>query len=148
MEASGPQNRTATYLPKLNLNFTPMIALQWIFLKKEDVENYLVTDQLQLFSDFDRKNSVDNIIRDVCAYIQSRTPESLTISPMAPNHIPNACRTAACHLVIEALQSRIPDIQLTDDQIRNAQQAHTTLNDLFRHWWRSIGDYFNPPRVQ
>ena len=112
----------------------PMIALQWIFLKKEDVENYLISDQLQLFSEFDRKNSVDNIIRDVCAYIQSRTPESLTISPMAPNHIPNACRTAACHLVIEALQSRIPDIQLTEDQIRNAQQAHTTLNDLFQHW--------------
>ena len=111
-----------------------MIALQWILLKKEDVENYLVTDQLQLFSDFDRKNSVDNIIRDVCAYIQSRTPEGLTTSPMAPNHIPNACRTAACHLVIEALQSRIPDIQLTEDQIRNAQQAHMTLNDLFRHW--------------
>ena len=125
-----------------------MIELQRILLKKEDVENYLVTDQLQLFLDFDRKGSIDNIIRDICAYIQSRTPERLTISPMAPNHIPSACRTAACHLIIESLQSRIPDIQLTEDQIRNAQQAHTTLNDLFQHWTEQAKRKDFQPRLE
>ncbi len=125
-----------------------MIELQWILLKKEDVENYLVTDQLQLFLDFDRKGSIDNIIRDICAYIQSRTPERLTIRPMAPNHIPSACRTAACHLIIESLQSRIPDIQLTEDQIRNAQQAHTTLNDLFQHWTEQAKRKDFQPRLE
>ena len=67
---------------------------------------------------------------------------------MAPNHIPSACRTAACHLIIESLQSRIPDIQLTEDQIRNAQQAHTTLNDLFQHWTEQAKRKDFQPRLE
>ena len=111
-----------------------MKSLQWIQLEKTDVSNYLVSDQLELFSKYDKSDSINRIIHDICAYIQSRIPENLTVQPLALNHLPSACKTAACHLVIESLQSRIPEIQLTEDQIRNAQQAHATLNDLFAYW--------------
>ena len=67
---------------------------------------------------------------------------------MATNHLPASCKTAACYMIIEALQSRIPDIQLTEDQIRNAQQARQTLENLFANW-RELSRYKNfAPRLE
>ena len=37
-------------------------------------------------------------------------------------------------LVIEALQSRIPDLQLSEDQIRNADHARQSLAQLKENW--------------
>lgn len=41
--------------------------------------------------------------------------------------IPPELVTAACHLIIESLQSRVPTMQLTHDQIRNADNARKLL---------------------
>ncbi len=113
-----------------------MITLQWIFLKPEDLTDYLAHEQVQLLAQYSSAESkpLEHIIKDTCAYIQGQIPEKLHPCPMATNHLPSACKTAACYIVIEALQSRIPDIQLTEDQIRNAQQARQSLEKLFENW--------------
>jgi|GEM_PF-3399756 len=127
-----------------------MTTLQWIFLKPEDLTDYLAHEQIQLLAEYSSEESkpLDHIIRDTCAYIQGQIPEKLHPCPMATNHLPASCKTAACYMIIEALQSRIPDIQLTEDQIRNAQQARQTLENLFANW-RELSRYKNfAPRLE
>ncbi len=111
--------------------------LQWTLLEENNVANYLAQDQLELLSrhkNGDGTTPLRNIMRDVCSYIQSRIPEKLHPNPLAPRMIPNPCKTAACQLVIEALQSRIPEISLSEDQVRNAQQARQSLEELYKQW--------------
>lgn len=114
-----------------------MITLQWIFLNSDDLTDYLAHEQVQLLAEYSTQSSkkpLEHIIKDTCAYIQGQIPEKLHPCPMAINQLPSACKSAACYIIIEALQSRIPDIQLTEDQIRNAQQARQTLENLFTNW--------------
>ena len=67
---------------------------------------------------------------------------------MATNHLPSACKTAACHLVIEALQTRIPELRLSEDQVRNAQQARATLDNLYKHWTNQALPKTEQPRLE
>lgn len=127
-----------------------MTTLSWIFLKPEDLTDYLAHDQIQLLAQYSSAESkpLEHIIKDTCAYIQGQISEKLRPCPMATNHLPASCKLAACYLVIEALQSRIPDIQLTEDQIRNAQQARQSLESLFTNW-REQSRYKNfAPRLE
>ena len=114
-----------------------MKSLSWIFLEEIAISDYLANDQLNLLSTYktqEPSSLLKNIIKDICTLIQSRIPEKLHPCPMTTNQLPSACKTAACHLVIEALQTRIPELQLSEGQIRNAQQARTTLEDLYKYW--------------
>lgn len=115
-----------------------MNTLHWIFLETDAIADYLANDQLTLLSNHgirEHQTPLKTIINDVCAYIQARVPEKLRPNPLARNHLPAACKLCACHLVIEALQTRIPELKLSEDQVRNAQQARTTL-EQFQQAWR------------
>lgn len=124
-----------------------MIALQWTFLETEHITDYLVADQVALLT-ASPQNPLPSILRDTCAWIQSRIPEKLHPNPMATNHIPLACKTAACHLIIEALQSRFPELQLTQDQVRNAEQARKTLEELSLYWQQQWKEKRNKSRLE
>lgn len=115
-----------------------MTTLDWIFLETDAIADYLANDQVTLLSNHgitEHQTPLKTIINDVCAYIQARVPEKLRPNPLARNHVPTACKLGACHLVIEALQTRIPELKLSEDQVRNAQQARTSL-EQFQQFWR------------
>jgi hypothetical protein len=110
---------------------------QWILLEPAQVHHYLISEQITLLSQHSKKELGDPlqaIINDVCAYIQNRVPETWQPNPMATNHIPSACATIACQLVIEALHTRIPEVSLSDAQKNNINQAHETLETLLTEW--------------
>jgi len=114
-----------------------MTTLDWIFLETDAISDYLANDQVTLLSNHgitEHQTPLKTIINDVCAYIQAMVPESLRPNPLARNYIPSACKICACHLVIEALQTRIPELKLSEDQVRNAQQARTSLEQFQQSW--------------
>lgn len=124
-----------------------MLQLHWTLLQASDVTTYLVQEQIALLTSFGEKPNealLTNIIQDVCAYIQNRIPIALHPHPMAPNHLPDACKHAACHWVIASLQTRVPELKLSDDQVRNAEQAQRALEELYRHWMEEA----NPKRFE
>ena len=129
----------------------PVISIPWTLLEAKHISDYLIQDQLSVVNNFREKGDpkhIDAVIKDICAYIQNRVPQKFHPNPTAPNHLPTACKTAACHLVIEALQSRLPDLKLSDDQIRNAQQARKTLDDLAAMWEKQSNPKVTDPRIE
>ena len=115
-----------------------MTTLDWIFLETDAIADYLANDQLTLLSNHsirEHQTPLKTIVNDVCAYIQAMVPEVLRPNPLARNHLPASCKLCACHLVIEALQTRIPDLKLSEDQVRNTQQARASL-EQFQQVWR------------
>lgn len=108
------------------------ITLQWIQLETKDLSDYLIEEQLSALAP---KNAIlQDIIADVCAYIRQRIPSAWLPNPIKANHLPDACKQAACHLVIEALQTRMPELMASEDQVRAADQARKTLDVLFTDW--------------
>ena len=129
----------------------PVISIPWTLLEAKHISDYLIQDQLSVVNNFREKGDpkhIDAVIKDICAYIQNRVPQKFHPNPTVPNHLPTACKTAACHLVIEALQSRLPDLKLSDDQIRNAQQARKTLDDLAAMWEKQSNPKVTNPRIE
>lgn len=101
----------------------------WITLTPEDITHYLASPQLQALRQF--SDPLLEIIADIIAKVRS---EISAFPANALSHdrncIPKALRSDACHLIIEALQSRIPTLKLTPDQIRNANNARTYLKRI------------------
>ena len=127
------------------------VFIPWTFLETKHISDYLIHDQLTLVNRAREKGDpkhIEAILDDTCAYIQNRIPQKFHPNPMAHNHIPVACKTAACHLVIEALQSRLPDLKLSEDQIRNAQQARKTIDDLAAMWEKQSNPKITDPRIE
>lgn len=98
----------------------------WIHINEKSVSHYLLPIQLQaLRQHSDPLNEIiDDTIARVRAEIQSNPNNPLSSDPSL---IPIELKIATCHLIIEALQSRIPNLKLTEDQIRNANNARTLL---------------------
>lgn len=98
----------------------------WTTITKKCIGHYLSPIQLSALQQ--HGDPLDEIISDIIAWIRSevQTNPHNNISDN-PNLIPLELKTATCHLVIEALQSRIPSLKLSDDQIRNALNARRLL---------------------
>ncbi len=93
----------------------------WIKIKPEDVKVYLHPAQVEALRRFG--DPLPAIIKDITAVIRAKSGRSVADVEM----IPAEYKSAACHLVIEALQSRIPMMRLTADQVRNANNARLFL---------------------
>lgn len=128
-----------------------MTTLDWIFLETTAIADYLAKDQVTLLANYgidDHQTPLKTIINDVCAYIQAMVPEKLCLNPLARNHVPSSCKLCACHLVIEALQTRIPELKLSEDQVRNAQQARMTLEHFQKSWIKQLKAHKNVHRLE
>ncbi len=120
--------------------------LTWIEIHAEDVANYLANDQLQLLRTQHLGESKDPllaIIGDVCNFLKSFVPRVWQKST-TPNAVPTGCKLLAIFLIIEALQSRVPEFQLSTDQVRNAQNARHALERLTQVWEKEIKEEKNP----
>ena len=62
-------------------------------------------------------------------YIASNPRNRLSLTA---NSVPPECVWIICWLMIEALQTRIPQLQLTEDQKKQIQRAHGDLEKIRR----------------
>lgn len=103
----------------------------WIPITIESVSCYLSPIQLSALQT--HGDPLQEIITDIIAWVRSEVrsnPHNELINN--PALIPLELKSAACHLIIEALQSRIPSLKLSSDQIRNAQNARILLQRVAR----------------
>jgi len=105
--------------------------IDWRPIRPEDLHLYLIEPQLKLLIDYtyEAKSIVELIIQDVGVMVRSfiyASKQNIRIDDRI-QHIPPQLRQATIYLVLEALQSRIPGLDLTTDQKNNADQARATL---------------------
>lgn len=101
----------------------------WITITPETLTNYLTKQQL----DFMCKDQapcraiIASVIERVRLEIATNRKNKLSVNPSL---IPLALKSSACHLCIEALQSRFPTLRLSPDQVRNANNARNFLKRI------------------
>ena len=89
----------------------------WTNITTESIGIYL--SPIQLAALRQHGDPLQYIINDIVAWVRSE----IQCHNDDPTTVPLSLKTATCHLVIEALQSRIPTLKLTEDQVRNANNA-------------------------
>lgn len=115
------------------------LIMTWIYLKPEDLDTYLNEFQLsrlQLTSGtVDRsKTLLATLIEDITARIRLELSgkESGCSLDSNPMHIPRELKSAASYLILEALQTRVPGLALTADQLRQCNEARMVLSRISR----------------
>ena len=110
-------------------------SVTWIVITPADVDDFLVAAQASAVRTAalgsGQADTFTNVMRAVAgriqAEIQSCARNKISAVPYA---IPPSLRAEACHLIIEALQTRIPALKLTDDQKKNADEARDYLRRI------------------
>lgn len=98
----------------------------WTPIFPTDIYTYL--SRIQVDALRQNEDPLPQIIKDTIARVRLEINSSTkTILASHPILIPSGVKTATCHLIIEALQSRIPSLKLSEDQIRNADNARSLL---------------------
>lgn len=101
----------------------------WTSITAEAVSNYL--SPIQLTALRQNLDPLNQIIADTIAHVRCEI-QTNPINPVSldPTLVPREVKGATCHLIIEALQSRIPTLKLSEDQIRNANNARAYLKRM------------------
>jgi hypothetical protein len=107
--------------------------LTWIEISPADLTHYLADQPLNLLHDNTTDDPLIPIVADVCAWVVSFVPEPWR-RPPSTQSVPIATKRLACALIVEALQSRVPEWRLSEDQVRNAQTARETLVRMAETW--------------
>ena len=101
----------------------------WITIDPKDVETYLVPTQVKILTTHKalcEENPLEPIIADVTNAIRLKVdPENET----EEGTIPPGLKMQACILIIEALQSRLPDFVLSKDQANNIKNAWKFIDE-------------------
>lgn len=125
------------------------IMNRWIKLQPNHVKAYLADDQLNLLRTMKVYHGDEDplllVIKDVTEYIRCRLPEEL-VKGKIESAVPMGLKMAACLLVVEALQSRIPELSLTSDQVRNANNGRKYIAEIVREI-NSVFDNANDNRI-
>lgn len=115
--------------------------LAWTTLNEDALVNYLAHDQMELLRTKQmgkNRDPLEVIVKDVTAYLRTFVPLQWLEGAPSKESIPQACKIWACFLVIEALQARIPELHLSTDQIRNANNARMSLERLSECWHTQV----------
>ncbi|MDR2735758.1 MAG: hypothetical protein LBB20_02895 [Puniceicoccales bacterium] len=104
----------------------------WIKIIPEDLYDYLVAQQVDaLRKQALAKHQIDpimEIIKDVSSRIRSEIKSNRqNVLSATAGAIPLELKSAACSLILEIAQTRIPGLKLSEDQIRLADQARESL---------------------
>lgn len=111
------------------------MPVAWITIAVTDLNNYLVAAQVGAVNtaalgsgQTDRftevKTSVLNRIRNK---IESCANNRLSLTPLT---IPPSLKACACLLIIEGLQSSIPSLKLSEDQVRQIEKYEADLTAI------------------
>lgn len=69
----------------------------------------------------------DNIMHDRCNYVRNRISKKIQIS-LTPYAVPPELKTCACWLIVEAMQTRLPGLSLSEDQKSQISRAYKDLD--------------------
>jgi len=104
----------------------------WSTISEDDVRDYLAADQLSALEsaalDDDQDDPLPAIIQDVAQRIRAEVRANASnVVDSTDYSVPPELRGVAMALVVEAAQSRLPGLEMTDDQIRLANAARALL---------------------
>lgn len=107
----------------------------WITLQISDLNDYLAANQVQALQTIalanDQDNPLNEIIDDITARIRAEiSGNHNNILSMNKTEIPHDLKSCACYLVLEAAQTRLTGLQLSNDQIRMANESREYLKRI------------------
>ncbi len=107
----------------------------WVTIIAEDLRDYLVAAQVTALrtvalgtgqtDPFDRVT--EDVVARIRAEIQACPRNRVSVTPFT---IPPDLKSYACHLIIEAMQTRIPRFELSDSQKKQADEARAYLRRI------------------
>lgn len=109
-----------------------LFSMKWTTITPENIKIYLHSTQMQLLqqdpSFLGEGFVIEKLIHDAIAELQLELNKTLYKNKeAATNEVPEGLLKSVCYLVIESLHGRFPLIQLTPDQIKNADQARALI---------------------
>lgn len=104
----------------------------WIVITREHLKDYLVDAQLAALSEAalgdGQADPFDRIMQDRATYVRNRISNRLLVSA-TDFSVPPELKTAACMLIIEAMQGRLSiAMPLTEDQRTSIRRAYSDLD--------------------
>jgi hypothetical protein len=107
----------------------------WIGLRPEDLEIHMQGAQLRALRETvlgpNERDPLPELLAGVTAQVRSAVASARgALLSRDLGKIPSELRDDACALVLERLQSRIPALRLTADQVRAADNARRQLRNV------------------
>ncbi|MDE6432076.1 MAG: hypothetical protein K2L13_01640 [Opitutales bacterium] len=107
----------------------------WIKITIEDLYDYLISSQVDILRKrmlADKQGDpLADIITDITARIRAEiSGNTRNVLSSDKAEIPPDLKSAACYLIMECAQSRIPALKLTEDQVRLANDAREYLRRI------------------
>lgn len=103
----------------------------WVVITVDDLNDYLVGDQVAALRTAARAKGQSDpfprIMADRVAYVRNRISRRIHLSRTLLA-IPPELKTQSCLLIIEAMQGRIPMLELTEDQRQRLRDAKRDLD--------------------
>ncbi len=107
----------------------------WITLQISDLNDYLAANQVQALQTIalanDQGNPINEIIDDITARIRAEiSGNHNNILSTNKTEIPHELKSCACYLILEAAQTRLTGLQLSNDQVRMANESREYLKRI------------------
>ncbi|MDR0679729.1 MAG: hypothetical protein LBF42_01680 [Puniceicoccales bacterium] len=107
----------------------------WIEITVDDLYDYLVAPQIDVLRKRVLAPGQDDPIGDIICDITARVRAEISGNQrnlLSANklEIPQNLKSAACYLILECAQTRIPALKLTSDQVRLADDAREYLRRI------------------
>ncbi len=108
-----------------------MSAVAWVLIVVDNLNDYLVAAQMSALRTAalasGQADPFTNIMHDRCNYVRNRISKLISISA-TPYAVPPELKTTTCWLIIESMQTRIPQLKLTEDQKSLIARAYKDLD--------------------
>lgn len=108
-----------------------MSAVAWLLIVVENLNDYLVGAQMSALRSAalaaGQADPFTNIMHDRCNYVRNRISKLIDISA-TPYSVPPELKTTTCWLIIESMQTRIPQLKLSDDQKSLIARAYKDID--------------------
>ncbi|MDR1255769.1 MAG: hypothetical protein LBJ94_02500 [Puniceicoccales bacterium] len=107
----------------------------WIEITVDDLYDYLVSSQVDILRKRilapGQEDPLGDIIKDVTARVRAEiSGNQRNVLSANKLEVPQNLKSAACYLILECAQTRIPALRLTGDQIRLADDAREYLRRI------------------
>lgn len=107
----------------------------WISITADDLNDYLVAAQVTALRTVamgvGQTDPFTRVMHDVCTRIRTEVQGCKgNLVSLTPYTIPPELKVYACHLIIEALQTRIPRLEFSDSQKAQCDQAREYLRRI------------------
>lgn len=109
------------------------MATNWILIAVTDLNDYLVGAQVSALRTAalaaGQADPFTNVMHDMASRIRLKIESCRTNLVSATAYtVPPECKWIACYLIIEAMQTRLPGLKLSDEQKGQIDRAYKELN--------------------